>query len=311
MSPAVPAESLLPRPLRWLAAPTPAAAYVLLVITMLCWAGNFVVGRWVAGHVPPLTLAALRWTGASLLILPLARAHLRADWPLIRAHVPMLIFLGVMGSGVFNTLQYIALTQTTATSAAVINSSGPVMIALAAVLFFGARLRLVQAAGIAVSLVGVAIVLSRGDLAQLASLGHNRGDVLMVVAVVGWAFYTSLLHKRPAIHPLSFAALTYMVAAALNLPLSAAELAAGAHVEASTRALAAIAYTAVFPSLIAYLCYARGIEIIGATRGGVFMHLIPLFAGVLSMVFLGEAPHLYHAAGFALILAGVFLAARK
>lgn len=301
---------LLPSHLRWLARPTPPAAYVLLVVTMLCWGGNFVVGRWVVGHVPPLTLAALRWTGASLLILPLAWPHLTRDWPLIRAHAAMLVFLGVMGSGVFNTIQYIALGMTTATSAAVINSSGPVMIALAAVLFFGTPLRPAQAIGIAISLVGVGVVLSRGELAALAGLGHSRGELLMVVAVVGWAFYTSLLHKRPAIHPLSFAALTYMVAAALNAPLALAELASGVPFDWTASSLAAIAYVAVFPSLIAYLAYARGVEIIGATRAGVFMHLIPLFAGLLSMIFLGEAPHAYHAIGFALILAGVFLAAR-
>ena len=303
-------DTHLPRPLRWLTQSTPAVAYVLLVVTMLCWAGNFVVGRWIVGHVPPLTLAALRWTGASLLILPLALTYLRRDWPLIRAHAPMLVFLGVMGSGVFNTIQYVALRETTATSAAVINSSGPVMIALAAVLFFGGRLALVQAAGIAVSLVGVAIVLTRGDPSALAALGQNRGDLLMVVAVVGWAFYTSLLHKRPAIHPLSFAAVTYVVAAGLNAPLALGELALGAHVETSASALGAIAYTAIFPSLIAYLAYARGVEIIGATRAGAFMHLIPLFAGLLSMALLGEAPRAYHAAGFAAILIGVFLAAR-
>ena len=101
--------------------PTAPVAYVLLVVTMLCWAGNFVIGRWASDFVPPLTLAALRWTGASLLILPLAAAHLRRDWPLVRANPKMLIFLGVMGSGVFNTLQYIALGYTTATSAAIID----------------------------------------------------------------------------------------------------------------------------------------------------------------------------------------------
>lgn len=303
-------DTLLPRPLRWLAAPTPLAAYVLLIITMLCWAGNFVIGRWAVGHVPPLTLAALRWTGASLLILPFALPHLRRDLPLIRAQAPMLIFLGVMGSGVFNTVQYFALQTTTATSAAVINSSGPVMIALVGALLLGERLRFRQVLGIAVSLLGVVTVLSRGDVAGLAAIGSNRGDLLMVIAVTGWAFYTALLRRRPAIHPLSFAAVTYMVAAALNAPLGLGEQLAGVHGDWQAPTLLAIAYTAVFPSLIAYLCYARGVEIIGATRGGAFMHLIPLFAAVLSMLFLGEAPHAYHAVGFAAILAGVFLAAR-
>ncbi len=307
----MPSQSFLQRfALHRLAEPTAPVAYVLLVVTMLCWAGNFVIGRWASAFVPPLTLAALRWTGASLLILPLAAAHLRRDWPLVRANPKMLIFLGVMGSGVFNTLQYIALGYTTATSAAIINSSGPVMIAVASWLLLALRIHGFQALGIAISLAGVATVLARGEFAGLAGIGKNPGDLMMVVAVIGWAVYTTLLYRRPAIHPFSFAAITYVVAAVLNLPLSLIEIASGAHANWTPASVAAVAYTAIFPSFIAYLCFARGVEIIGGTRAGAFMHLIPLFAGILSMIFLGEAPHLYHAGGFALILAGVYLAAR-
>lgn len=300
----------LPRfSLHRLSEPTAGTAYVLLIVTMLTWAGNFVIGRWAGAYVPPLTLAALRWTGASLIMLPLAFAHLRRDWPLIRTHAFMLIFLGVMGSGVFNTLQYFALRFTTATSAAIINSSGPVMIALASWALLGQPIRLAQAAGIAVSLAGVGIVLARGAWEGIAGIGQNPGDLMMVVAVMGWAIYTTMLHRRPAVHPFSFAAITYGVAAALNAPAAVAELAGGAHVVWTAQSVAAVAYTAVFPSFIGYLCFARGVEIIGSTRAGAFMHLIPLFAAVLAMLFLGEAPHLYHASGFALILAGVYLAA--
>lgn len=303
--------SSTPNPLiRAFAAPTAGTAYLLLTITMLCWSGNFVIGRWVAPYVPPLTLAALRWIGASLLILPLAWPYLKRDAPLIRAHVPILLFFGVMGSGVFNTLQYIALQTATATSAAIINSSGPVMIALASLFVGGTRLSGRQALGIAISLGGVLVILSKGELAGLSGIGHTRGDLLMVIAVAGWAIYTALLPRRPALHPFAFAALTYFVAVALNAPLALGEAVLGRLPSWSPATIAAVSYTAIFPSFIAYLCYARGVEIIGATRSGAFMHLIPLFAGVIAFIALGEAPHLYHAVGFALILMGVALAAR-
>lgn len=296
---------------RLFAAPTAGTAYVLLIVTMLCWSGNFVVGRWVAPYVPPLTLAALRWAGASLLILPFAWRHLTRDAALIRSNLPFLLFLSVMGSGVFNTLQYIALQTASATSAAIINSSGPVMIALASLFFTGTRLTGRQAFGITTSLAGVLVILSKGAVSGLTAIGHTRGDLFMVIAVAGWAIYTALLPRRPPLHPFSFAALTYLVAAALNAPLALAEVAFGRAPSWTAATLAAVAYVAIFPSFIAYLCYARGVEIIGATRSGAFMHLIPLFAGMVAFLALGESSHLYHAIGFALILTGVVLAARK
>ncbi len=311
MQPAPSRPSVFAPFVRLVSAPTPGTAYVLLTIGMLCWAGNFVIGRWVAPLVPPLTLAALRWTGASLLLLPIAWPHLKRDAGLIRERMPILLFLGLMGSGIFNTIQYVALQSTTATSAAIINSSGPVMIALASFLLTAQRLTGAQAIGITISLTGVIAILSKGDLSGLAGLGQNKGDLLMVVAVAGWAIYTALLPRRPQVHALSFAALTYIFAALLNIPLAIGEHFLGRAPVWSAPAIGAVLYTAIFPSLIAYLGYARGVEIIGATRAGAFMHLIPLFAGVIAFVALGEQPHLYHAAGFALILAGVVLAARK
>ncbi|MEQ1712913.1 MAG: DMT family transporter, partial [Hyphomicrobium sp.] len=120
-----------------LAERTTANASVFLTFTMLFWAGNFTIGRWAAGTIPPVTLAALRWSGAALLILVFARRHLMRDWPVIRANLPVLLLLGVTGSGMFNTLQYVALTSMTAVTGAVINSAGPVLIALACWMILG------------------------------------------------------------------------------------------------------------------------------------------------------------------------------
>lgn len=303
-------DSVLSKIKSSLAAPTAANAYLFLVITNSAWAGNFVVGRAVAGHVPPMTLAFLRWTGASLLILAVAWGALVRDWPAIRKHLGLLVLLGILGSGTFNTLQYIALVDTTATNAAVINSSGPVLIAIAAFLFNSERIALPQALGILVSLAGVLIVMTRGEPWNVLALKLNRGDLVMFTAMITWALYTAMLRRRPPISGLSLAAVTYLVAAVLNAPLSAWELANGAHMETGLAAIAAIVYTAVFPSFLAYLCFNRGVEIIGGTRAGVFLHLVPLIGSLLAFAFLGEQPRPYHAIGFAAIVAGVLLAAR-
>lgn len=293
-----------------LAERTTANASVFLTFTMLFWAGNFTIGRWAAGTIPPVTLAALRWSGAALLILVFARRHLMRDWPVIRANLPVLLLLGVTGSGMFNTLQYVALTHTTAIGAGIINSTSPVMIAVVSYLVNGERVTARQMAGITVSLAGVLVVLGKGDAITLTRLAFNVGDLIMLGAMAVWALYTAMLDKRPPINMVSFAAVTFVIAAVLNVPLAAIELASGAPVSPSSKALAAIAYIAIFPSFLAYLLFNRGVEIIGPTRAGAFMHLVPLFTAVLAILFLGEQFAAYHALALALILSGVWLAAR-
>lgn len=287
-----------------------AHAYAFLTLTMLLWAGNHVLGKWANGHIPPMTLAFLRWTGAALIMLPIARPSLREDWGTIRRSMPVLLLLGLLGSGAYNTLQYLALTQTTVTNSAILNSWAPVLIALAGAAMYGDRLHTSQIAGLSLSLSGVTTIVLQGDPAVIKTLAFNSGDLIMLTATAIWAAYTTLLRSRPAISTLSFAAVTYTIAAIVNLPLALYEHAAGQHVELSAPALAAIVYTAAFASCLAYFLYARSVEIIGATRTGAFIHLIPLFASAMAMLMLGEKPHVYHAAGFALILGGVWLASR-
>lgn len=294
-----------------LARPTPANAALFMTITALCWSGNMIVGRWAPGHMPPLTLSFARWAGASLVMLALAAPFLARDWPVMRAHWPLMLLFGLTGTGFFNALQYLALVYTTATSAAVINSAGPVLIAIACFLLFGDRLGWRQALGIAVSLIGVLIVVGKGDAAALTSLGFNRGDLIFLAAMAIASVYAAYMRKKPKVHPLSFAFVTFAIAGLVNAPVAAAELALGGHVVWSWRTIAALVYVAIVPSVIAYLCFNRGLEILGGARAGVFLHLIPLFTSLLAIAFLGEQPQPYHAAGFALILAGIWVTTRK
>lgn len=288
-----------------------ANAFLLLSLVSLFWAGNQIVGRAAAGEVPPILLGCLRWVLATLFILPFAWRSLQADWPVVRANLAFLAFLGIVGGGAINTLSYIGLNYTTAMNALILNSSAPIFIVLFCYLIFGDRITLVQAFGIAVSIAGVLSVVLGGDFSALAGIALNRGDLLIMLGMASWGVYTAFLRKRPPIAPLSFAATTFAAAALANMPLVAIEAAVSYPPRPSLFALLAIGYAGVFPSVIAYMFYNRSVELIGGSRAGVYTHLVPVFGAILAFVFLGETPGFHHAVGFALIVAGIWLASRR
>ena len=285
--------------------------YWLLCISALCWAGNAIVGRLAAGHIPPATLSFLRWSLAFAIILPFAWAHLARDRAAIRAHLGTMILISVSGISAFNMLQYWALEYTQALNTLLLQSAGPLIVAVWSLTLVGARLTLAQAAGIAVSLAGVLVILLHGDLTTLTSIEFNKGDLIFSVALVIFGFYSVMTMKRPAIHPLSFAAFTFGCGAVCLLPLFVWETLSRPLMALTTANLLSLVYVAVFPSTLAYLCWNRGVHLIGANRAAPFFHVVPLFGSVMAMVFLGERPRLFHFIGFALVLTGVFVASRK
>jgi drug/metabolite transporter (DMT)-like permease len=285
--------------------------YVLLSITALCWAGNAIVGRLAAGHIPPVTLSFLRWFLALLLILPFAWKHLLRDWPAIKKRLPIMIVLSITGIGAFNTLQYWALEHTQALNTLLLQSATPLIVAIWALILLGVRLTLAQAAGVLLSLTGVLVILLRGDLTTLTAIRFNRGDLIFIVALVIFALYSVLTLKRPAIHSLSFVAFTFGAGSASLVPLLIWELYARPVMALDGANLLTLFYVAVFPSTVAYLCFNRGVQLIGANRAAPFFHVVPVFGSVMATVLLGEHPQLFHIVGFALVLAGVFVASRN
>src|ERR1700736_1897783 len=178
--------------------------YLLLSFTALCWAGNAIVGRLAAGHIPPVTLSFLRWSIAFFIILPFAWKHLARDWSAIRGHLTTMIVLSVTGIAAFNTLQYWALEHTQALNTLLLQSAGPLFVAVWSLMLLGVRLTLAQAGGIVLSLVGVLVILLHGDLTALTSIQFNKGDLIFTVALAIFGFYSVLSLKRPKIHGLSF-----------------------------------------------------------------------------------------------------------
>jgi drug/metabolite transporter (DMT)-like permease len=285
--------------------------YLLLCITALCWAGNAIVGRLAAGHIPPVTLSFLRWSLAFLIILPFAWKHLRQDWPAIRARLGTMIVLSVTGIGAFNTLQYWALEHTQALNTLLLQSAGPLFVAIWSLILLGVRLTLAQAGGIVLSLTGVLVILLHGDLTALTSIEFNKGDVIFTAALVIFGFYSVLTLRRPKIHGLSFVGFTFGCGAACLIPLLIWELLTRPVMALDATNLLSLFYVAVFPSTVAYLCFNRGVHLIGANRAAPFFHLVPVFGSAMAIAFLGERPQAFHIIGFALVLTGVFVASRR
>jgi drug/metabolite transporter (DMT)-like permease len=285
--------------------------YLLLSITALCWAGNAIVGRMAAGHIAPVTLSFLRWSFAFLIILPFAWKHLVRDWGAIRSRLGIMILLSITGIGAFNTLQYWALEHTQALNTLLLQSAGPLVVAVWSLVLLGVRLTPAQAAGVLLSMAGVLIIVMHGDLTKLSNIDFNIGDLIFIVALAIFGIYSVLSLKRPDIHALSFVAFTFGAGAACLIPLFIWELFAQPLMKIDTANLLTLAYVALFPSTIAYLCYNRGVQLIGANRAAPFFHVVPVFGTVMSIVFLGEHPQAFHFIGFALVLTGVFVASRK
>ncbi len=285
--------------------------YLLLTLAVFFWSGNFIVGRAVHGAIAPIALAFLRWAFATLLVMPFAWPHLRRDWPRLAGHWPILLLLSALGIAAFNSLAYAALQWTQAINAFLMQSVMPVLIVAMSFLLYRERISGRQFGGVLLSLSGAAVIILRGDWGALASLSINRGDVLLLFAVLGYAAYSVLLRQRPAIHPLSFVAVTFAAGTLILLPLFIWESLAVGAVAFSPAIVLAIAYVAVFPSIVSYLCFNRGVELVGANRAGLFIHLMPVFGSLMAIVFLGESFYPFHAFGIVLIAAGIFLATRR
>jgi drug/metabolite transporter (DMT)-like permease len=284
--------------------------YLLLTLAVLFWSGNFVLGRAVRADIPPIGLAFWRWSVATLIIVWPALPWIRRDWPTIQRHLPIILLLAALGVTIFNTLIYAGLQHTIALNALLLQTMMPVMIVAMSFVLFRDRVTALQAAGIVFALGGAVTIIVQGDLQTLQTLAFNPGDIIIFTAVVAYAGYSVMLRKRPPMHPLSFVAITFIVGAAMLLPFYIWETLWRRAVRWDGLAIASVAYVAIFPSIISFLCFNRGVELIGANRAGLFLYLMPLFGGFMALVFLGERLAWFHGVGMLFIVAGILMAAR-
>lgn len=283
--------------------------YFIMVLPPLFWAGNFVVGRAVANQAAPIGLSFWRWFIAMLIILPFVVKPIWQQRQIIKQHMASLILLSILSISGFNSLAYISLQYTTATNATLLNSFIPIFILVISGFFFKDKISNKQIVGVAISLLGVIVILTRLDKAVIASLKINKGDLWMLLAALDWALYSILLkHLRPkGLTPMAFLGIMIIIGTLFLVPVLALNPMNEQPITWNSEMIRALAYIAIFPSIVSYLAWNYGIQSLGAAVGGQFIHLMPFFGAILAIIFLGESIHLYHLVGGLCIAIGLWL----
>jgi len=294
---------------------TPSTA-LLLIIPPLLWAGNAIVGRMVHEMVPPITLNLLRWTIALLILLPLAGSIYRPGSGLW-AHRRRFAALGLLGIGLYNALQYLALQSSTPINVTLVASSMPVWMLLIGWMFFGAQVSSRQVAGATLSIAGVLLVLSRGEWSALLNMRLVPGDLFMILAAIAWSLYSWLLTSRREPDAIRTNWAAFLLAqisfgVAWSGAFATGEwMMSAARIDWSWPLAAALLFVAVGPGIVAFRCWGDGVQRVGPNIAAFFSNLTPLFAALMSSAFLGEPPHAYHAVAFAAIVGGIVLSSRR
>lgn len=283
--------------------------YVLLVLCVLFWSANFVLGRFVAGAIEPWELAFFRWLGVFVVTLPFLLLHVKKIWRALREYFGILVVLSALGIAAFNTLLYIGLQKTTATNALLINSSIPIIIVLLSFVILKTRIAKIQVFGILLSTLGVIFLVLKGDVQSIVTLSFNSGDFWVIASSVCWASYSVLVKFRPSsLSSFEFFMTTVSLGLVMLLPFY---LAQGYTWEREVMILThytwVIAYVVLFTSILCYYLWHYGIAHIGAGKTGQFTHLMPLFGSFLAYLFLGERLEWYHLGGILLIFGGIYL----
>jgi len=282
-------------------------AYLLLVATTLCWGLNAIFSKLAVDQITPMQLVTFRWFGVVILLSLFARHKLQRDWPLLRQHLPFLCLMGGCGFTVFNALFYVAGHHTSAINIGILQGSIPIFVLLGSWLVMRHRISRLQGIGVGLTLIGVIIVASRGKPGELLDLAVNRGDLFMLVACFFYAAYSLGLSRRPAVSALSMFAVMATVAWLVSIPLVAIETWLLDWHWPSTNGWIIAGLVTLLPSLVAQIFFIQGVGLIGPGRAGVFVNLVPVFASIMAILFLGETFEQHHALALLLVLGGIGL----
>ena len=279
-----------------------------LALSSLFWSGNFIVGRALREAIPALSLNYWRWLLALLILLPFTWRALRKDYQLLKRYDQFLLFLALTGIVGFHICVYLALQQTTAINALLFLSISPLIILFGSWLSYRTPVTVVQMVGIGVSLLGVLAIITRGELQRILALAFNQGDLWMLLAVTLWSAYSVMLKRKP--HDLGPTVLldgTVLYGVILMTPFYVLSASNGPGFELSNGIVAALIYISVFASVIAYFFWNYGVAQLGPNKAGIYLHLMPLYGALLSILFLGEGLRVYHLLGALFIGGGILL----
>lgn len=284
-------------------------AYLLLILTPLFWAGNHVAARGIADIADPFLMAFLRWCLAFIILLPFWLPAAVRQWSIIKANLPLLLWLSITSVGCFNTFIYLGVETTTATNTTLLHAIIPVLILVLNRLFFKESISLLQWGGIAASMFGVVVLITHGHVERILSLHLNPGDLWILAAIGVWAAYSITLKFKPSeLEPFTFFGLSVLIGLLAIAPFALYEQ-GGLNLPDMERSVwGVVVYVAIFPSILAFTFWNRGVSELGASTAGLFIYLIPVFGTLLSVVVLNESMHAYHIVGIALIVLGIWLA---
>ncbi|WP_375459962.1 DMT family transporter [uncultured Enterovirga sp.] len=285
--------------------------YLLLGGAALGWAGNTIASRLAIGRVSPMAIVSLRWLVVVLVLAVVVRGPLRTEWRRLLPHWRYILAMGTLGFTIFNAIFYWSAHHTTAVNMGVLQGVTPAIVMAIGFAAYRTPVGMMQAIGLLVTLVGVTVAASHGDLEILRHLAFNVGDIGIALASVLYAGYTVGLRGRPAVSPLVFFAAMAVAAFLSSLPLLAAEMTFGTIIWPTVGGWLLILYIALVPSLLCQLLYMRGVELIGPSRAGLFMNLVPILGPILAIVVLGETFAPYHAAALLFVLGGLWLAEQR
>lgn len=280
---------------------------LFLILANLFWAGNYVFGKYVVAEMSPVQMTFSRWLLASILLVPIAHWLEKPDWKRVWQEWKVLVLMALLGITGYNLLLYEALRFTTSMNAALINALNPALIVLFSVLFLREKMSWINSVGLLISLLGVLLVLTKGQLQQVFHTHYNLGDLLMLLAILVWTLYSILGRKLRSIPPISATAASVLLGLVMVLPFF---LASGFHFTLSKQAAMGILYIGIFPSVGSFIFWNASLRQIGASRAGIYLNLITVFTAILNL-FLGQTITALQIVGGLLVFIGVYLSNQK
>ncbi len=284
-------------------------AYLLLILTTLFWSGNFIVGKAASIYqIPPFSLNFYRWLFAFLILLPFTFKEILSRKKYILDNISFFIILGITSITIFNSIVYYSLYYTQVISGVLMISTIPVWIMFIASILKIEKTNLFQIIGVILSLTGVMFIITKADIELIKSLDFNKGDLSMVVAMFAWATYSALLRKKTyEISQIALLEIIIICGLVFLIPIYFIEMSSGNLIILDKPFILTLTYVVLFPGILAFLFWIKGIAIIGANRAGVFLHLMPIFGALMAMVIFKEKFMFYHSLGAIFIIAGITL----
>ena len=290
-------------------------AAIFLCFASLFWSGNFVIGRFssLENIVSPLSLAFYRWVIAFLILTPFCLQKAVKELPLLKKQPGMIFLIILTGPTLFNTLVYLGLTSTTVINSLLIISTTPMLIILFNKLLYKAQTNIFQMLGIFISLIGVCYVIAKGSFQNIFDSEFYFGDLFILLAVTSWALYSIFLKKNETgVSGFSFLYLSFVFTVILLFPVYLYDIFIQDNfINIDQKTLLVIGYTGIFPSIISYMCWNTGVALIGPNKSGPFLHLMPIFGGILAFLVFRETLEIYHYAGILSVIVGIIITNKK